>query len=73
MMVENFNEIGLIERRDRLAWFIMVNKNDLETRRIEDVALTCDAEVEAALVCYPDFIMLAAQEAVKRIADDRIG
>ena len=73
VMVEDLKQFRLLQRGNGLARLVVVHKDDLETRRVERLALTGNAEITPILIHDPEFIVIIAQDPVERVADVGIG
>ena len=72
VVVQNLEQLGLFESGNRLSRLIVIDQNDLEARRVEQVTLACNTGIESSLVDHPVFVDFVAQNAVEKIADLRL-
>ena len=73
MMIQNLQQFCFFERSDCLPRLVVIHKDDLEPRRVENIALACNAEIKSIFIHDPIIIIFIAQDAVEKITDMSIG
>src|SRR5215213_10511987 len=69
MVIEDLEQFGLLERSNRLSRLVMIHKDDLETWRVEQIALAGDPAIERVFVDDKVFIYFIAQDSIQEITD----
>ena len=69
MMVDDFNDVGLVDRSDCLTGLVVIHQDQLQSRRIKRVAVAANADVLPCFVDHPKLIALLAHDPVQGIAD----
>src|SRR5215207_7218034 len=73
MVIEDLEQFGFLERSNRLSRLVMIHKDDLETRWVEEVTRAGDAAIERVFVNDKVFIHLIAQDSIQEITDMPVG
>jgi hypothetical protein len=73
VVVQDLEQLGFIERGDRLAGLIMIDKDDLEPRRVEDIALAGNARIQAIFIHHPEIVVFIAQDTIEHVTDVGVG
>jgi len=71
MVIQDFQKIGFIQRPDCLGGFIVIHQDDLDSRRIEKIALPADAHITAGIIGHDEFVAFFTQDPIENVADAR--
>ena len=73
MMIQDLEQFRFFESGNRLPGLVVIHQNNLEARRIKQVALARNARVKSAFVQDPILVDFVAQDAVEKITDMPVG
>ena len=73
VMIQYLEQFGFFECGNCLTRFVVIHQDDLQSRRVEDFALICNANINTMFIHDPVIVEFIPQDFIERIADVRAG